>query len=161
MCFCFDILSLFLKHIFKIKNHNRYFHCAKSPLYIHCGDVLEFIDISDFAHTYGMLIADIIGGYLMNLFSFRSMYKSGVFDNMFDRELSRSIWDVLNQKWFCLTEYVPSRFFWYQVYLSYRNEDEGKSFLKVHKKKMILIGVFLAIVITILSVVTIIALEFI
>jgi len=58
----------------------------------------SFIDISDFAHTYGMLIADIIGGYLMNLFSFRSMYKSGVFDNMFDRELSRSIWDVLNQK---------------------------------------------------------------
>ena len=46
-------------------------------------------------------------------------------------------------------------------YLSYRNEDEGKSFLEVHKKKMILIGFFLAIVITILSVVTIIALEFI
>ena len=43
LCFCFDILSLFLKHILKIKNYNRYFHCAKSPFYIHCGDVLEFI----------------------------------------------------------------------------------------------------------------------
>ena len=46
-------------------------------------------------------------------------------------------------------------------YLFYRNEEEGKSFLEVNKKKIILIGCFLAIVITILAVVTIIALELI
>ena len=46
-------------------------------------------------------------------------------------------------------------------YLSYGNEDEGKSFLEVNKKKVILVGCFLAIVITILAAVTIIALELI
>ena len=46
-------------------------------------------------------------------------------------------------------------------YLFYRNEEERKSFLEVNKKKIILIGCFLAIVITILAVVTIIALELI
>ena len=43
----------------------------------------SFIDISDFANTYGMDFANIIGGYLMNLFSFRCMYKSGIFNNTF------------------------------------------------------------------------------
>lgn len=46
-------------------------------------------------------------------------------------------------------------------YLSYTNEDEEKSFMEVNKKKIILIGCFLAIVITIFAVLTIIVLELI
>ena len=46
-------------------------------------------------------------------------------------------------------------------YLSYSSDDEGKSFMEVNKKKIILIGFFLAVVITILAIATIIALELI
>ena len=44
-------------------------------------------------------------------------------------------------------------------YLSFSNEDEGKSFLEVNKKKIIIIGLFLSIVITVLAIAMIIALE--
>ncbi len=46
-------------------------------------------------------------------------------------------------------------------YLTYDSEYEKKSFLWVNKKKIILIGFFLAVVISILAVVTIITLELI
>ena len=72
----------------------------------------------------GLIITMIIGGYIINAFTFK----------------------YVDIKW---------------NYLFYRNEEEGKSFLEVNKKKIILIGCFLAIVITILAVVTIIALELI
>lgn len=75
-------------------------------------------------NTIGLIITMIIGGYIINAFTFK----------------------YVDIKW---------------NYLSYRNEDEGKSFLEVNKKKIILIGCFLAIVITVLAVVTIIALELI
>lgn len=74
--------------------------------------------------TIGLILTMIIGGYIINAFTFK----------------------YVDVKW---------------NYLSYCSEDEGKSFLKVNKKKIILIGFFLAIVITILAVVTIIALELI
>ena len=44
-------------------------------------------------------------------------------------------------------------------YLSYSSDDEEKSFLEVNKKKIVLIGFFLAVIITILAVAAIIALE--
>ena len=75
-------------------------------------------------HSIGVIITMIIGGYIINAFTFK----------------------YVDIKW---------------NYLSYRNEEEGKSFLEVNKKKIILIGCFLAIVITILAVVTIIALDLI
>jgi len=75
-------------------------------------------------HSIGVIITMIIGGYIINEFTFK----------------------YVDKKW---------------NYLFYRNEEEGKSFLEVNKKKIILIGCFLAIVITILAVVTIIALELI
>ena len=75
-------------------------------------------------HSIGVIIIMIIGGYIINAFTFK----------------------YVDKKW---------------NYLFYRNEEEGKSFLEVNKKKIILIGCFLAIVITILAVVTIIALELI
>ena len=75
-------------------------------------------------HSIGVIITMIIGGYIINAFTF--IY--------------------VDKKWNCLF---------------YRNEEEGKSFLEVNKKKIILIGCFLAIVITILAVVTIIALDLI
>ena len=75
-------------------------------------------------HSIGIIITMIIGGYIINAFTFK----------------------YVDKKW---------------NYLFYRNEEEGKSFLEVNKKKIILIGCFLAIVITILAVVTIIALELI
>lgn len=75
-------------------------------------------------NTIGLVITMIIGGYIINAFTFK----------------------YVNMKW---------------EYLSYSNEDEEKSFLEVNKKKIILISFFLAIVITILTVVTIIALELI
>lgn len=74
--------------------------------------------------SVGLIISMIIGGYIINAFTFK----------------------YVDIKW---------------NYLLYRNEEEGKSFLEVNKKKIILIGCFLAIVITILAVVTIIALELI
>ena len=75
-------------------------------------------------NTIGLILTMIIGGYIINAFTFK----------------------YVDVKW---------------SYLSYCSEDEGKSFLEVNKKKIILIGFFLAIVITILAVVTIIALELI
>lgn len=75
-------------------------------------------------NSVGLIISMIIGGYIINAFTFK----------------------YVDIKW---------------NYLFYRNEEEGKSFLEVNKKKIILIGCFLAIVITILAVVTIIALELI
>ena len=75
-------------------------------------------------NTIGLILTMIIGGYIINAFTFK----------------------YVDIKW---------------NYLSYRNEEEGKSFLEVNKKKIILIGCFLAIVITILAVVTIVALELI
>ena len=75
-------------------------------------------------NSVGLIISMIIGGYIINAFTFQ----------------------YVDIKW---------------NYLLYRNEEEGKSFLEVNKKKIILIGCFLAIVITILAVVTIIALELI
>lgn len=75
-------------------------------------------------NSVGLIITMIIGGYIINAFTFK----------------------YVDIKW---------------NHLSYRNEEEGKSFLEVKKKKIILIGCFLAIVITILAVVTIIALELI
>ena len=75
-------------------------------------------------NTNGLILTMIIGGYIINAFTFK----------------------YVDIKW---------------NYLSYRNEEEGKSFLEVNKKKIILIGCFLAIVITILAIVTIIALELI
>ena len=75
-------------------------------------------------NSVGLIISMIIGGYIINAFTFK----------------------YVDIKW---------------NYLFYRNEEEGKSFLEVNKKKIILIGSFLAIVITILAVVTIIALELI
>ena len=75
-------------------------------------------------HSIGVIITMIIGGYIINAFTFK----------------------YVDIKW---------------NYLFYRNEEEGKSFLEVNKKKIILIGCFLAIVITILAVVTIIALDLI
>lgn len=74
-------------------------------------------------NSVGLIISMIIGGYIINAFTFK----------------------YVDIKW---------------NYLFYRNE-EGKSFLEVNKKKIILIGCFLAIVITILAVVTIIVLELI
>ena len=75
-------------------------------------------------NTIGLIITMIIGGYIINAFTFK----------------------YVDIKW---------------NYLSYSNEDEGKSFLEVNKKKIILIAFFIAIVITILAVATIIALELI
>ena len=75
-------------------------------------------------NSVGLIISMIIGGYIINAFTFK----------------------YVDIKW---------------NYLFYRNEEEGKSFLEVNKKKIILIGCFLAIVITILAVVTIIVLELI
>ena len=75
-------------------------------------------------NSVGLIISMIIGGYIINAFTFK----------------------YVDIKW---------------NYLSYRNEEEGKSFLEVNKKKIILIGCFLAIVITILAVATIIVLELI
>lgn len=75
-------------------------------------------------YSIGVIITMIIGGYIINAFTFK----------------------YVDIKW---------------NYLSYRNEEEGKSFLEVNKKKIILIGCFLAILITILAVVTIIALDLI
>ena len=75
-------------------------------------------------NTIGLILTMIIGGYIINAFTFT---------------------------------YVDITW----NYLFYRNEEEGKSFLEVNKKKIILIGCFLAIVITILAVVTIIALDLI
>lgn len=75
-------------------------------------------------NTIGLILTMIIGGYIINAFTFK----------------------YVDIKW---------------NYLFYRNEEEGKSFLEVNKKKIILIGCFLAIVITILALVTIIALELI
>ena len=75
-------------------------------------------------NSIGVIITMIIGGYIINAFTFK----------------------YVDIKW---------------NYLFYRNEEKGKSFLEVNKKKIILIGCFLAIVITILAVVTIIALELI
>lgn len=46
-------------------------------------------------------------------------------------------------------------------YLSYRNDDGEKLFLKVDKKKIVMVAFFLAIVITILAVALIITLELI
>lgn len=46
-------------------------------------------------------------------------------------------------------------------YLTYDSEEEGKSFFEVNKKKIILIGFFLAAVITILTIATIITLKLI
>ena len=75
-------------------------------------------------YSIGVIITMIIGGYIINAFTYK----------------------YVDIKW---------------NYLSYRNEEEGKSFLEVNKKKIILIGCFLAILITILAVVTIIALDLI
>lgn len=75
-------------------------------------------------NTIGLILTMIIGGYIINAFTFK----------------------YVDIKW---------------NYLFYRNEEEGKSFLEVNKKKSILIGCFLAIVITILAIVTIIVLELI
>lgn len=75
-------------------------------------------------NSVGLIISMIIGGYIINAFTFK----------------------YVDIKW---------------DYLFYRNEEEGKSFLEVNKKKIILVGCFLAIVITILAVVTIIVLELI
>lgn len=75
-------------------------------------------------NSVGLIISMIIGGYIINAFTFK----------------------YVDIKW---------------NYLFYRNEEEGKSFLEVNKKKIILVGCFLAIVITILAVVTIIVLELI
>lgn len=75
-------------------------------------------------NTIGLILTMIIGGYIINVFTFK----------YFDAK-----WD----------------------YLSYRNEEEGKSFFEVNKKKIILIAFFFAIVITILALVAIIALELI
>ena len=75
-------------------------------------------------NTIGLILTMIIGGYIINAFTFK----------------------YVDIKW---------------NYLFYRNEEEGKSFLEVNKKKIILIGCFLAIVITILTVVAIIILELI
>ena len=75
-------------------------------------------------NTIGLIITLIIGGYIINAFTFK----------------------YVDIKW---------------NYLSYRNEGEEKSFLEVNKKKIIVIGCFLAIVITILAVATIIALDLI
>ena len=71
-----------------------------------------------------MLITTIIGGYIMNAFTF--MY--------FDK------------KW---------------LHLYYIEKEEGESFFEVHKKKIMIIAFFLAIVITILAVVAIFAFDLI
>ena len=75
-------------------------------------------------NTIGLILTIIIGGYIMNVFTFK----------------------YVDIKW---------------DYLSYSNKDKEKSFLEFNKKKIILVGFFLAIVITILAIVTIIALELI
>lgn len=75
-------------------------------------------------NTIGLIIIMIIGGYIVNAFTFK----------------------YIDIKW---------------DYLSYSNEEEGKSFLEVNKKKIILIGFFLAIVIIILAIATIIVLKLI
>lgn len=75
-------------------------------------------------NTVGITLTMIIGGYIINVFTFK----------------------YVDEKW---------------NYLSFSSDDEGKSFLEVNKKKIILIGFFLAVVITILAVVTIIVLELI
>lgn len=75
-------------------------------------------------NTIGLILTMIIGGYIINVFTFK----------------------YVDAKW---------------NYLSYSSEDDGKSFLEVNNKNIILIGFFLAVVIIILAVATIIALELI
>lgn len=75
-------------------------------------------------NTIGLVLTMIIGGYIMNAFTFK----------------------YVDVKW---------------DYLSYSSEDEGKYFFEVNQKKIILIGFFLAIVIIIFAVATIIALDLI
>ena len=83
--------------------------------------VSKKIIIFDF-NTLGLIITIVIGGYIINAFTFK---------------------------------YVDVRW----DYLSFSIEDEGKSILEVNKKKIIIIGLFLAIVITVLAIAMIIALE--
>ena len=75
-------------------------------------------------NTIGLILTMIIGGYIINIFTFK----------------------YVDVKW---------------NYLSYSSEGEVKSFLGLNKKKIILIGFFLAVVITILAIATIFALELI
>lgn len=75
-------------------------------------------------NTIGLIITMIVGGYIINAFTFT----------------------YINIKW---------------NYLSYRNDDGEKLFLKVDKKKIVMVAFFLAIVITILAVALIITLELI
>lgn len=75
-------------------------------------------------NTIGLIITMIIGGYMMNAFTFK----------------------YIDIKW---------------DKLSYDETIEEKSFLEINKKKIILIGFFLAMVITILAVATILALKLI
>ena len=75
-------------------------------------------------NTIGLILTMIIGGYIINVFTFK----------------------YVDAKW---------------NYLSDSSDDEGKSFIEFNKKKIILIGFFLAVVITILAIAAIIALELI
>lgn len=106
-------------HLFVLSSSAICWYIVMMIVYIVSEKLIRF----DFK-TIGLILTMIIGGYIINAFTFK----------------------YVDVKW---------------SYLSYCSEDEGKSFLKVNKKKIILIGFFLAIVITILAVVTIIALELI